>query len=89
MKKDNIMITANKFGCPSPTLHKVRHALLSQLFPDVKKVIFNNPATIVFWSDGTKTVVKCQEGDTFDQEKGLALCFMKKYMVTLVILIMC
>lgn len=52
--------------------------LASQLFPDVKKVIFNNPATIVFWSDGTKTIVKCQEGDTFDQEKGLALCFMKK-----------
>lgn len=70
--------TNNKFGCPSPMLHKVRSALLSQLFSDVKKVIFNNPTTIVFWSDGTKTVVKCQEGDVFDQEKGLALCFMKK-----------
>ena len=27
-------------------------------FPGIKKVIFNNPATIVFWRDGTKTVVK-------------------------------
>ena len=44
----------------------------------VKKVIFSAPATIVLWEDGTKTVVKCQEGDTFDEEKGLALCFMKK-----------
>lgn len=43
-----------------------------------KKIIFNGPATIVLWEDGTKTVVKCQDGDTFDQEKGIALCFMKK-----------
>ena len=43
-----------------------------------KKIIFNGPATIVLWDDGTKTVVKCPDGDTFDQEKGLALCFMKK-----------
>lgn len=43
-----------------------------------KKIIFNGPATIVLWEDGTKTVVKCQDGDTFDKEKGIALCFMKK-----------
>lgn len=47
-------------------------------FPSVEKVIFNNPATIVIWKDGTKTVVKCQGDDKFDHEKGLALCFMKK-----------
>lgn len=29
--------------------------------PKVERVIFNTPATIVFWNDGTKTVVKCQE----------------------------
>ena len=46
--------------------------------PKVKEVIFNPPATIVLWTDKTKTVVKCSEGDTFDQEKGLALCFVKK-----------
>ena len=44
----------------------------------IKKVIFNDPATIVYWEDGTKTVVKCGKNDTFDAEKGLALCFMKK-----------
>ena len=44
----------------------------------IKKVIFNNPATIVYWEDGTKTVVKCGEDDVYDKEKGLALCFMKK-----------
>ena len=44
----------------------------------IKKVIFNNPATIVYWDDDTRTVVKCQDGDVYDKEKGLALCYMKK-----------
>ena len=46
--------------------------------PEVKKVIFNDPATIVYWKDGTKTVVKCQKGDYFDPEKGFAMAFLKK-----------
>ena len=46
--------------------------------PEVKKVIFNDPATIVYWKDGTKTVVKCQNGDDFDSEKGFAMAFLKK-----------
>lgn len=44
----------------------------------ITKVIFNDPATIVFWSDGTKTVVKCCKDDTFDKEKGLAMAVCKK-----------
>lgn len=44
----------------------------------IKNVIFNNPATIVFWEDGTKTVVKCQDGDVYDPEKGLAMAITKK-----------
>ena len=46
--------------------------------PEIKKVIFNDPATIVYWKDGTKTVVKCQKGDDFDSEKGFAMAFLKK-----------
>ena len=45
---------------------------------EIKNVIFNDPATIVFWDDGTKTVVKCQPGDSFDPEKGLAMAITKK-----------
>lgn len=44
----------------------------------IEKVIFNPPATIVLWSDGSKTVVKCQEGDFYDPEKGLAMAIVKK-----------
>ena len=45
----------------------------------IKKVIFNNPATIVYWNDGTKTVVKCDYNEYFDKEKGLAMAISKKY----------
>jgi hypothetical protein len=44
----------------------------------IKNVIFNDPATIVFWADGSKTVVQCQKGDKFDPEKGLAMAIAKK-----------
>lgn len=44
----------------------------------IKKVIYNDPATIVYWEDGSKTVVKCGEGDKFDPEKGLAMAIAKK-----------
>ena len=48
------------------------------LIPGIKKVIFNDPATIVLWEDNTKTVVKCGEDEMFDPEKGLAMAISKK-----------
>jgi hypothetical protein len=46
--------------------------------PQVKNIIFNDPATIVYWQDGTKTVVKTMHGDTFNEEYGVAMAYMKK-----------
>lgn len=43
----------------------------------VDKIIANPPATIVFWKNGDKTVVKCSPDDEFDIEKGVAVAFMK------------
>lgn len=45
---------------------------------EVKDILVNGPATIVFWADGTKTVVKCGPDDSYDIEKAVAMCFMKK-----------
>ena len=47
---------------------------------EIKNVIFNNPATIILWNDGTKTVVKCREGEVYDPEKGLAMAIAKKFL---------
>lgn len=45
---------------------------------EIKDILVNGPATIVFWADGTKTVVKCRPDDSYDIEKAVAMCFMKK-----------
>lgn len=44
----------------------------------IKEVKFNGPATVVFWEDGTKTVVKCGPHDKIDYEKGLAMAITKR-----------
>lgn len=43
----------------------------------IKEVIFNNPATIILWADGTKTVVKCKDGDKYDKQTGFLICYLK------------
>ena len=45
------------------------------VFPE--RIVHNGPALIVFWEDGTKTVVKCHDED-FDAEKGLAMALARK-----------
>ena len=55
-----------------------RNYNLEANLPGIKDVIFNEPATIIIWKDGTKTVVKCQEGEDYDPEKGLSMAISKK-----------
>lgn len=45
---------------------------------EIKNVYFNDPATVVIWNDGTKTIVRCSENDFYDPEKGLAMAIVKK-----------
>ena len=65
-KNMNRKETTNKSNHTSPDFRRF-----------IKKVKFNPPATIVFWTDNTKTVVKCK-GEDYDPEKGLAMCISKK-----------
>ena len=53
--------------------YAVENAILA-----IKDVIFNPPATIVFWGDGSKTVVKAQNNEEYDPEKGLTMAFFKR-----------
>lgn len=45
---------------------------------EVKKVIYSGPCTIVIWADNSKTIVRCQDGDTYSKEVGLLMCLAKK-----------
>ena len=44
----------------------------------IDKVIYNPPATIILWNDGTKTMSKCDKEDTYDKATGFVLCVLKK-----------
>lgn len=42
------------------------------------RVIFSGCATIVLWSDGTKTVSKCHDDDEYDPLFGIMACVVRK-----------
>lgn len=46
----------------------------------IKKVYINEKkkTVTILWVDDTNTTVTCQKGDTFDEEKGILACYMKK-----------
>ena len=44
----------------------------------ITRVLYNDPVTVVFWSDGSKTMSRKHEGDTYNKEFGLSLCILKK-----------
>ena len=46
----------------------------------IKKVYINKKkkTVTILWVDNTNTTVTCQKGDTFDEEKGILACYMKK-----------
>lgn len=49
--------------------------------PRIEKVIFNDPVTVILWSDKTKTIVRCNDGK-YDPEKGMAMAVAKKFLGT-------
>ena len=51
---------------------------VKELIFGIQKVIYNFPATIIIWKDGSKTVVKCGDDEVWDPEKGIAMCLLKK-----------
>ena len=46
--------------------------------PDIKRVIYSDPVTVIVWEDGTKTRSRCDESDVYDELTGFMLCVFKK-----------
>ena len=67
-KKEEVKKPVDSFETKQSTNRRVK----------IKDVIFSDPATVVFWSDGTKTIVKTRGGEKYDKEKGLAMAIVKK-----------
>lgn len=70
----------NSFLCRLDEIKKLIRAndLIKRNAIRIREVIFSGPATIVFWEDGDKTVVKCMNGDPLNYEMGIAMCTLKK-----------
>lgn len=79
LKKGDKMITYWEVSEANRDWYKLFGTIPYKLTCQINNVIFNPPATIVFWSDGTKTVAKCEPCDKFDKEKGFAIAFAKKF----------
>ena len=46
-----------------------------------KKIIYCDPATIVYWRDGSKTVVRVSNGDDFQKIKDLQWLWLKRFIL--------
>lgn len=69
----------NPFDAINAAFHGLAQNMITcAMRGDIKKVIFNEPVTVVYWGDGMKTVVHCQEGDSYDRRTGLLLCCAKR-----------
>ena len=78
-------VVVTYYATVNPTYGSLRTITSAKLVdgtarPDdgLDRIIFNEDVTIAIWKDGTKTLIRCQEGDIFDKEKAIALCYMKK-----------
>lgn len=45
---------------------------------EIERVVFNPPFTVVFFEDGSKSISRCHENDTFDPEVGVMVAVAKK-----------
>ena len=74
---DNVSMYNELSSKAKESLNRIFGLIKSNSVPEIEKVLFHNPATIVFWEDGTKTVVKA-DNEKFDPEKGLAMAISRK-----------
>lgn len=52
---------------------------MNRNLPEIEKVIFNKPATIILWKDGRKSVAKCEDGDEYNKTVGFLVAFLKRF----------
>ena len=65
------------------TLDLITNATLDRLGSvndNINNIYFNKEkrTTTILWEDGSYTTVKCSENDEWDEEKAIALCYMKR-----------
>lgn len=77
LKEDNIKMPYKNIDWSNMEFRFESCLTGNKTLPQVKEVIYNNPATIIIWKDGTKTIVR-NHNEEFDEEKGFAMAYLKK-----------
>ena len=54
-----------------------KRKIIKDFIKSISKVQFTDPWTIIFWKNGEVTRIKCQDGDDYSKETGLALGIIK------------
>lgn len=66
-----------KYRVKEKTRYDAMYLGISEFY-EPEKILVSGPATIVFWKDGTKTVVKLSEGDHYDEYTAYCIALTKK-----------
>lgn len=76
--KKNITIDVDDYDNKNSRVCKSNRIGRLNILDDIEQVIFNEPATIVTFKDGTKVCVKACANDTFSKETGLIYAIVKR-----------
>ena len=76
--KDNLSSIKTRLNVDDSSLLYGGAFYLNDKLIYIKEVIYNNPAIIVFWNDGTKTVVKVDDEDEYSVNTGILVAVVKK-----------
>ena len=52
---------------------------IKEMSNTITKIVYNPPATIVFFGDNSKTIVKCRKDEKYDAIKGVAMAIIKHF----------
>ena len=52
---------------------------MEEMAKTITKIVYNPPATIVFFGDNSKSVVKCRKDEKYDAAKGVAMAIVKHW----------
>lgn len=77
-KKPIVKVEPKKVATPTFYSKRNETKFIPLYMPRIREVMFNDPATICWFEDNSKTVAVAGHGDKYDKETGLAICMLKR-----------
>ena len=77
-KKPIVKVEPKKIETPTFYSKRNETKFTPLYMPRIREVMFNDPATICWFEDNSKTVAIAGHGDKYDKETGLAICMLKR-----------